>query len=271
MNLEIGQRLEKKLTFTQAEFDQFARLSGDDNPIHVDTQYAAKTVFGRPVAHGMFLFSHICAGLFELCPDLPLQQQKMMFRAPTFTQEVNQLQLDVTAVSNQFAKVQTAFTRPDGDYGLIGEATLDFREGVVEPCTPASPAAFKGLQAGQVAQLSRQFSSAEIDEFCTLIGDQNPLWQTAVPYGLLGGMISDLLGTKLPGRGTNWLKQQYLFAGQAHIGDQLTAVVRIKRIRPEKELVTLGTSIFDSDGEKVVAGKALVLIKELISSEVSMR
>jgi len=42
--------------------ENFARLSGDTNPLHVDAAYAAGTPFGKPIAHGMIagaLFSRL--------------------------------------------------------------------------------------------------------------------------------------------------------------------------------------------------------------------
>ena len=76
-------------TFTQADFDLFARLSGDDNPIHVDPEFSAQTLFGRTVAHGMFLFSNLCRLVGETLPGpgSVLAAQEMMFPAPTFTGE----------------------------------------------------------------------------------------------------------------------------------------------------------------------------------------
>ena len=47
-------------TFSQSDFDRFAALSGDDNPIHVDPEFAARSKFGRTVAHGMFLYGNVC-------------------------------------------------------------------------------------------------------------------------------------------------------------------------------------------------------------------
>jgi acyl dehydratase len=42
---------------TKEDVDRFAVLSGDFNPLHLDSQYAATTDFGRPIVHGMFLAS----------------------------------------------------------------------------------------------------------------------------------------------------------------------------------------------------------------------
>jgi acyl dehydratase len=73
--------------FSQVDFDQFARLSGDDNPIHTDPVFSASTRFGRTVAHGLLLCS-VLRGLIEkLFPGCRLSGQSVMFPAPTFTGE----------------------------------------------------------------------------------------------------------------------------------------------------------------------------------------
>ena len=48
-------------TPTQDAFDRFAALSGDDNPIHVDPDFSARTRFGRTVSHGMLIYSRVWA------------------------------------------------------------------------------------------------------------------------------------------------------------------------------------------------------------------
>jgi acyl dehydratase len=89
-----------------------------------------------------------------------------------------------------------------------------------------------------------------------------------IPGPLLGGMISDLLGTKLPGRGTMWLKQRYSFPTPAVVGEAITAVVEIVRFRPEKDLVNLQISCTNSRGEVVCRGETLVFIADLTSAQV---
>ena len=55
--LEIGQSAIAERVFSQSDFDRFAALSGDDNPIHVNPEFAARSRFGRPVCHGMLLYT----------------------------------------------------------------------------------------------------------------------------------------------------------------------------------------------------------------------
>lgn len=56
-NLQVGDSFEFERTFSQEEVDQFAALTGDDNPLHVDAEYAKNTRFETTVVHGVFLMS----------------------------------------------------------------------------------------------------------------------------------------------------------------------------------------------------------------------
>jgi len=53
--------------FSQRDVEAFARVTGDNNPVHLDPEYAAKTMFKRPIMHGMLgasLFSKVFGTLF---------------------------------------------------------------------------------------------------------------------------------------------------------------------------------------------------------------
>ena len=83
-----------------------------------------------------------------------------------------------------------------------------------------------------------------------------------VPGPLLAGMISDLLGTTLPGLGTMWMKQSLQFAGTAPVGAEVVASVRIDRMVPAKGLVYLHSEC-RWEGEVVVEGRSLVMVPNL--------
>lgn len=74
-------------TFSQSDFDRFARLSGDDNPIHTDPEFSARTHFGRTVAHGLLLCSVLRGLVEEVAPGAELLEKSVMFSAPTFADE----------------------------------------------------------------------------------------------------------------------------------------------------------------------------------------
>jgi acyl dehydratase len=69
---------------TQKDFDDFARLSGDDNPIHVDPGFAAATRFGKTLCHGMLLYALLDEAMRRAAPALDPLEQALAFPGPTF-------------------------------------------------------------------------------------------------------------------------------------------------------------------------------------------
>lgn len=65
--IEPGQVYTHEFQFSQDEVNRFAEVTGDKNPVHLDSDYAAKTMFKRPIMHGMLsasLFSKVFGTLF---------------------------------------------------------------------------------------------------------------------------------------------------------------------------------------------------------------
>lgn len=84
---DSGKSIVLERTLTQDDFDRFAKLSGDDNPIHVDPEFSAETRFGRTVAHGVLLNSILRGLLDQLVPGGRQISQELKFPAPTFAGE----------------------------------------------------------------------------------------------------------------------------------------------------------------------------------------
>ncbi|MGD9910427.1 MAG: MaoC family dehydratase [Candidatus Izemoplasmatales bacterium] len=73
-------------TFTEDATEMFGKLTGDLNPQHMDEQYAADSIFGRRVVHGMFVGS-MFSKIFGL--DYPgvgsiYIKQSLKFKKPVF-------------------------------------------------------------------------------------------------------------------------------------------------------------------------------------------
>ena len=69
-DVEVGQEWDSPgRTITETDIVNFAGLSGDFNPIHIDHEFARTTPFRRPIAHGMLVFS-IASGLTLYCPPM---------------------------------------------------------------------------------------------------------------------------------------------------------------------------------------------------------
>lgn len=279
----VGQKASYTRSLSQDDFNRFAALSGDDNPIHCDPAFAATSHFGATVSHGMLLYSAMCKAFTEGLPGPGWVQhaQEFMFPNPTFVDEPVTFSLEVTAVDDGVLAMTTNVNKADGTPCAVGKAVLrSVNSGAPYPAQPSSLGEtggepFYGLVVGQHVSDTRTFTAADVAEYVSLVGDTNPLHADeaaakaaglkgqSVPPPLLAGMFSDILGTRLPGRGTGWMKQKLNYHGPAYVGEALTARVEIIRLRADKELVNLATTVTTASGERVVTGEALVLVRNL--------
>jgi 3-hydroxybutyryl-CoA dehydratase len=63
-----GQSVEWQHTVGENDVRQFAMISHDHNPLHLDADYASRTRFGRPIVHGALLISYLSAVMAEKLP-----------------------------------------------------------------------------------------------------------------------------------------------------------------------------------------------------------
>lgn len=111
-------------TLTQADFDTFARISGDNNPIHVDPVFSASTRFGRTVSHGMLLYGLLDAALQAWMPGAVQQDQSLMFTHPTYVGEELTIQLTLLEQHGAHLRIATEISK-HGDVSVCkGETTL---------------------------------------------------------------------------------------------------------------------------------------------------
>ena len=117
------------------------------------------------------------------------------------------------------------------------------------------------LAVGQVAEVKRRYTAADINDYVALGGHRPP--GNAIPEPLVNALFSYLLGVRLPGQGTNYLKQESDFFGTAKVNDLLHARVEVTRVRPEKHLVDLSTTCMTDDGTRICEGRALVYVADV--------
>lgn len=116
------------------------------------------------------------------------------------------------------------------------------------------------MKIGDFAEVTRSYAADDLTAFADLAGTRRV---DHVPEPLIGALFSYLLGVKLPGFGTNYLKQEMRFLEAAPFDLPLTARVEIIRLRPEKHLVDLATTCRAPDGRLICEGRALVLAKDV--------
>ncbi|MES0864304.1 MaoC family dehydratase [Ruegeria sp. SCPT10] len=113
--------LQESWTPTQAEFDAFAAVSGDNNAIHVDPTFCATTTFGRTVSHGMLIYTKLWGMLKRDNSAIRQVSQKLMFPNPAFTEE--ELELKITEKAPGLVEMRV-IRLADGAECLLGEAEI---------------------------------------------------------------------------------------------------------------------------------------------------
>ncbi len=118
----------KKHRLTQKEFDRFATLSGDNNPIHVDPSFVSRTRFKRTVCHGMLLYSMICGFLSRLFHGSSQIEQNLMFPAPAFAGDEIVISAEVASIDTKQHRLQLIISIKKKDDQIVckGKTKLDW-------------------------------------------------------------------------------------------------------------------------------------------------
>ena len=122
-------------TVTEADIVAFAEVTGDNQPLHLDDAFAAKTRFKKRIAHGMLSAGFISAVLgTKLAPDnvVVYLSQQMRFRLPVDIGDTITAEAEVTAVDaeKRIVTVRTDCTNQNGEAVVKGEATVLLDPGV---------------------------------------------------------------------------------------------------------------------------------------------
>ena len=130
--------------------------------------------------------------------------------------------------------------------------------------------AFEDLQVGQTASVAKTITEADILMFAAVSLDTNPVHLNAeaaaaspfkerIAHGMLSaGLISAVLGTRLPGPGTIYLAQSLRFRAPVKIGDTVTATAEVTELDPVKKRAILKTTC-TVRGKAVIEGEATVM------------
>ena len=129
---------------------------------------------------------------------------------------------------------------------------------------------FDEIKEGDNASVSKTVTEADVMLFAGITGDFNPLhvneefakttmFKRRLVHGAFSsGLISAVLGMKLPGPGSIYLRQTLDFLAPVKLGDVITACVEVIELL-EKNRIRLITTCTNQEGIKVVEGEALVV------------
>ncbi|KQT50394.1 acyl dehydratase [Methylobacterium sp. Leaf456] len=130
---------------------------------------------------------------------------------------------------------------------------------------------FEDLEVGLTEILLKEISSSDVVGFAEITGDRNPIhlsehfaartpFGTRIAHGLYtAGLISAVLGTRLPGPGAVYISQTLNFRAPVRIGDTVEVKVEVAELIPERRRARLKCTC--SVGTEVVLdGEALVKV-----------
>jgi 3-hydroxybutyryl-CoA dehydratase len=130
---------------------------------------------------------------------------------------------------------------------------------------------FEDLRQGLSASFAKTITEADVVIFAGVTGDFNPvhvneefarasLFGGRIAHGMLSaGLISTVLGMRLPGPGAIYVSQSLRFRAPVRIGDTVEAVVTVSALKPEKAMAVLETLCRVGDTD-VVTGEAIVKV-----------
>jgi acyl dehydratase len=127
------------------------------------------------------------------------------------------------------------------------------------------------LTAGERAEITRVVAPRDIGALVEAVGDFNPVhgdraYAAGTPFEVpiapgvyTAGLISAVIGTRLPGPGAIYLSQSLKFVKPVKAGDRITARVEIIEVIHARNRVRLQTVCVNQDGDEVLSGEAWVM------------
>ena len=125
------------------------------------------------------------------------------------------------------------------------------------------------IRIGDTAEFAKTFSEADVYLYAGISGDFNPAhvneayarktaFKTRITHGMLSaGLISAVIGTRLPGPGSIYIQQSLSFLAPVHMGDTVTARVEVVE-KMTKKKVRLKTTCMNQNAVVVLEGEAVV-------------
>ena len=130
--IEIGMQKSFKIFISEDMLDDFAKLSGDDNPLHMNEEYASSTSFKKRVCSGMFLSSFFSrlVGMYLPGKHALHISQSLNFVNPCFIGEMITVEGKVIdkSAATKIIKLETTITNESGKRIIDGKAQVIVRD-----------------------------------------------------------------------------------------------------------------------------------------------
>ena len=127
-DLQIGQKVEFTEVISESMVEEFAKLSGDYNPHHIDESYAKKTRFKKRICHGMLLASFFSklTGMYLPGKGSLYLSQSLNFIAPAFIDDEVTVEGEIVKISHStgIVTVKTKITKENTIHLITGSAKI---------------------------------------------------------------------------------------------------------------------------------------------------
>ena len=127
--LKTGDEFRHKFSYTQADVNDYARISGDTNPLHTDEAAGKASMFGRNIIHGFLgasVFTKIFGALWYADGHVYLSQS-MKWMKPMFVDTTYEAVIKVKEIfpeKNRITYECAVYDAATGEQTIAGEATL---------------------------------------------------------------------------------------------------------------------------------------------------
>ena len=129
-NLSVGDTYTLKKTITNDDVIMFAEVTGDENPLHLDDEYAKTTMFGERIAHGM-ISAGIISGAIGIQlpgPGTTYLSQDLRFLRPVKIGDTVTVEISVSEIEEKskfdIAKIHTVCKNGNNEVVVDGTATV---------------------------------------------------------------------------------------------------------------------------------------------------
>jgi len=126
-SLQVGDKGSFTKTIADVDVFRFADASGDFNPLHIDAEYAEKSIFGRRIVHGILTAGIISTvlggeipGVGTIFRDLHISFLKPVYIGDTVTATATVMEI----INPKRVRLMVACVNQDGQDVAIGNAVV---------------------------------------------------------------------------------------------------------------------------------------------------
>ena len=125
--LHLNKTFSTNFSFSQQDVTDFARVTGDNNPVHLDEEFASKTIFKTRIMHGMLgacVFSKVFGTLFPGEGTIYLSQS-VNFLKPMYVDVIYEAHFEVMEIlEKNRARISTTILTNEGKKVVVGDAVI---------------------------------------------------------------------------------------------------------------------------------------------------